>query len=248
METSILEDMGLSRREAKTYLALLGLGPSTIGAIVKKAEIPSSKIYEILDRLMAKGLVSYVIKKHQKNFQAADPEAVLHYFNEKKEKFEELLPKLKEAQLLAVDKQTVELYEGRQAVTKMMHHLVDSANKGDECLGFSPAEEHENPEVTKFYTNLTLRRKEKGLDVHVLADTSMEKLIPSHYSKELCKITKLKTTDFNYPRGITILNDTLVTISWGERPTAVVMKSKHIAEQYRKFFYELYNKAKPFYK
>ena len=67
-EVSILEDLGLSKREAKAYLALLELGSTTVGEIIKKTDIPSSKIYEVLDRLMKKGLVSYVIIKLFRSF------------------------------------------------------------------------------------------------------------------------------------------------------------------------------------
>ena len=62
----LLEGIGLSKGEVKTYFALLELGPSTTGEIINKASVSRSKVYEMLDRLMKRGLASYVIKENIK--------------------------------------------------------------------------------------------------------------------------------------------------------------------------------------
>ena len=67
MNESLLEKIGLTKSEIKVYLALLELGCSATGKIVEKSKASSSKIYEILDRLMQKGLVSFIIKSGIKN-------------------------------------------------------------------------------------------------------------------------------------------------------------------------------------
>lgn len=55
MALEVLEELGLTKSEIKVYLALLELGQSTTGPVVDKAEIASSKIYEILEKLVNKG-------------------------------------------------------------------------------------------------------------------------------------------------------------------------------------------------
>ena len=54
--------VGLTDGESKVYLALSQLGSSTVGPIVKKSGIAYSNIYDVLDRLTKKGIVSFVIK------------------------------------------------------------------------------------------------------------------------------------------------------------------------------------------
>jgi len=61
--------LGLTEGEAKVYLSLLELGSSTIGPIIKKANIASSNVYDILNRLLKKGIVSYILKQKIKYFQ-----------------------------------------------------------------------------------------------------------------------------------------------------------------------------------
>src|SRR3989338_6514101 len=118
MDTSSLREAGLTEGEVKVYLALLELGSSTTGPIIEKSHIARSIIYQILEKLMQKGLVSQVIKEKTKYFQAAEPNKILEYIDERREKFEEtkkvienLLPELELKQKLAM-KSEVAIYFG----------------------------------------------------------------------------------------------------------------------------------------
>ena len=59
----LLEELGLTKGEIKVYLTLLKLGETTTGKIVEEAGISSGKIYEILEKLIRKGLASFIIKE-----------------------------------------------------------------------------------------------------------------------------------------------------------------------------------------
>jgi sugar-specific transcriptional regulator TrmB len=81
----ILKNVGLTEGEIQVYLALIQLGQSSTGKITHKAKIASSKVYEVLERLSEKGLVSYVIKNGVKNFDATPPERLIDFLEERKE-------------------------------------------------------------------------------------------------------------------------------------------------------------------
>ena len=68
MEFLELEKIGFTKSEIAVYTALLKIGQKTTGEILKEAKISSGKIYEILDKLIKKGLVSYIIKNNTKYF------------------------------------------------------------------------------------------------------------------------------------------------------------------------------------
>ena len=57
----ILEDVGFTEGESKIYLALLELGESKVGPLIKSSGISRSKVYDILDRLIAKSVVLSLI-------------------------------------------------------------------------------------------------------------------------------------------------------------------------------------------
>ena len=72
MDISILEDLGLTNAEIKTYLALLELGTTSAGNLIKKLSMHRAAVYDIIELLINKGLVSYIIKANRKYFEAQD--------------------------------------------------------------------------------------------------------------------------------------------------------------------------------
>lgn len=72
----MLKNLGLSDYESKAYSALLFLGHSKASNISKEAEVPQSKIYEVLDRLAEKKLVE-VYAVRPKEFKSISPEVTL---------------------------------------------------------------------------------------------------------------------------------------------------------------------------
>src|SRR3989338_7547002 len=95
MNEELLQKIGLNKSEVKVYLNLLELGSSTTGPIMDKAKVSSSKIYGILERLIEKGLVSFIIKSKTKYYQASSPEAIFDYINEKEEEMEKQKEQIK---------------------------------------------------------------------------------------------------------------------------------------------------------
>jgi sugar-specific transcriptional regulator TrmB len=53
----ILRELGLTDYEARTYAGLVSAGPSTAGELSKSANVPYSRIYDILSRLERRGWV-----------------------------------------------------------------------------------------------------------------------------------------------------------------------------------------------
>ncbi len=231
-----LQELGLSRRESICYTALLELGSSSIGDIVKKAGIPSSKIYEILDKLIKRGLVSYVIKNNVKYYQSSDPKTLINYIEEKKRKIEEVMPQLLLKQKFT-KKQSVELFEGQKAVFTLFTDLIRDAKAEELYLVFSIDEENKGDQANLFFKNLAVRRTEKKLDVRLLKNIK-------YYIKEKHTKLKLRYTKFNLPQGITIFRNYVILLSWTETPAAIKIESEIFAGQLRTFFSELWETAK----
>ena len=73
METlEALRKFGLAEKEAKVYLSLLGLGEALASEIAAKTNIARQLVYDLFERLIELGLVSFIIKStlrqlHQSN-------------------------------------------------------------------------------------------------------------------------------------------------------------------------------------
>jgi len=245
IDIEAFESIGLTKREIKVYLALLELGSTSIGAILEKTKIPSSKIYEILNRLQDKGLVSYVKIENKRHYQAADPKSILTFLDEKRERISEAIPELLEKQKFAKKKQSVEMFEGTKAVFNLLRNLIVDAKPKELYLAFTVrGEEHKNAIIRVLYKNFIKKRKEKKLDIRLLGNSKTRQLFEQSYTKKEFQETKLRFTDFNFPQGLTIFRDNIVMVTWGETPTAIKIQSEESSEQFRKFFLQLWKTAK----
>src|SRR3989344_8958996 len=85
---TILEEIGLTKNEIKIYLALLKFGFTSTGAIIKETKIHASKVYDGLNRLADKGLVTHVIIANVKHFKAVNPDRLIDFLEDKKSSIE----------------------------------------------------------------------------------------------------------------------------------------------------------------
>ena len=99
MDTKILNDIGLTENEVKIYLTLLKAGAVTAYELSQKSGIYRVHVYDKLEQLINKGLVTYVYEGSKKYFKAASPEKLKQYLEDKekelniqKEQIDNILP------------------------------------------------------------------------------------------------------------------------------------------------------------
>ena len=106
-----LEELGLSRNEARIYLFLLRKGETSTGPIIKETGIANSRVYESLNSLIEKGLVSFNIQRKCKYFKANEPKALLEREKGKLDKIESIMPKLTEIMSLKQKETDMAIYD-----------------------------------------------------------------------------------------------------------------------------------------
>lgn len=235
METKILEEIGLTPGEIKVYLALLESGPSSAGEILEKAKIQNSVFHFCVNRLIEKGLVSYIKKGKIRVYQAAEPNNFLVYLKDKENELAKLLPELKARQTLAKEKQMVEMFEGIKGVMTLMNELITGAKKGEEFLFFPPdVDEIKNQEIQKFYEKYDHKRKDQGLITRGIAPIKLKPLF------EKRAYLQMKYSKAPVPFNSAVCGNKMAIITWAEKPTGVLIQSKHLAERQREFFKALW--------
>ena len=240
----IFRELGFSEREIKVYLALLKLGQTKVGPIATKTRLQHSKIYPTLEKLIDRGLVSFVIKGKTKYFQAHDPKLILNILKEKEQKVIEILPKLQQMKEFSKEQQIATVYEGYNAIKSMFDMIVDSLDKNSYYYVFAFKEEYLSLELaSRFLRNIHMRLSEKGIDDRLIAHKSIKKEFKKNYAD--IKNIKLKFANLNLPLGLMIIDNKVINWVWGERPTAVEITSTQIAQLYKKFFLEIWNISEP---
>ncbi len=242
-----LQQIGLTPGEARAYLALLELGSSTVGPIAKKAGISYSKIYGVLERLMEKGLVTFVKKAQTRFYQAADPRKLYEYLdkaeqsiNKRREMLNNILPRLQALKQIPPPEEA-EVFIGLQGLKTAYQTLL--AKKTKESLRFFYAYDIKYAEqVEKFY-NLTLPilREAKIL----MKGLTTEEFRKTKFFKEIPKFMDVRFVTFPLPGNIDIYQDKILQISWAPRPIGVLIQSQEMAENYKRYFDETWSIAKP---
>lgn len=124
MDKDKLTDVGLGKSEADIYLALLGLGKSTVTKLTQKTGIHRTYIYDVIEKLKEKGLVNQIKEENKQWFQVADPERIKEYLQEKVNLIEELLPELEKIKNASKEDTTVEVYKGKEGVKTILNDII----------------------------------------------------------------------------------------------------------------------------
>lgn len=135
----LLEQAGLTKQEAKTYLALLQLQEAQTGPLCQHTGIASSNIYNILDALTKKGLVTHRIQNNTKVFMPSHPDALTHLFETKQQQLEkekhaltEAIKQLKTHKPENPPQSNYKYYEGMQGIKSLWHEVNAALTKTSE--------------------------------------------------------------------------------------------------------------------
>jgi len=239
-----LEKVGLTQGEAKVYTALLELKSSTVGPIVKRSKVAYSNIYDILNRLIEKGIVSYILKKKTKHFQALKPSHLIDYLDNKekevikqKQELKEISKKLEKLQTFETE-QNAEIFIGEKGLKSAYEKFVTKDTK--EIVYLYSHEERYAQKSDLFYfsaADLWKSVKMKGI--------SNQYYKTSPYYKKHRKMLNVKFVDFPIPANIDIGKDKLMIVSWENPIVAILIHSKSMADSFRNYFESIWKKAKP---
>ncbi len=246
METEILRKIGLTENEIKIYLDLLKSGTSTAYNIGKRTGIYRVHVYDKLEQLMNKGLVTHVYKGAKKFFQATNPSKLKQYLEDKKRELElqenavdAILPELEAMVNLPKEDTFVEVFKGNEG---LKYFLKDIIKVSKEVL-ITGIDDQKYQEVLPIFMKQYFRDlKKMGVKERVITIKRKGVFL---FDKETAIITQyrfLESTQFN-PTNTFVYGEKVVIVTWGSPVTAVMIKNKEIAQTYRDHFEHLWNIA-----
>ncbi len=126
-----LQDLGLSEKEARVYLAALEIGQATADQLAKHAKIKRPTTYVQLESLMKMGLMSTYEEGKKTMFAPESPELLKKIFDAKKREFESrendlatILPELTKKFEGAGERPIVRFFDGKEGVARMRDSLL----------------------------------------------------------------------------------------------------------------------------
>jgi sugar-specific transcriptional regulator TrmB len=237
MDTKLLEELGLTKNEALIYIFLLKSGETTTGKIIKETGIANSRVYETLNSLISKGIVSYNVQKDGKHFKAENPKKFLEIEEHRKKKIQDLIPGLSNIMNLGEKETTTAVYEGYEGFKTAFKKIIDDCPKNETIfiLGFSePTEKKES--LRLFLSNMNLKSQQKKQKLRIILDSSVKETLGRDREKE--KYTEVRYMPRGYisPAAVDIFEDYVFMFLWEEKPFVFMIKNKVIAESFKHYF------------
>jgi HTH-type transcriptional regulator, sugar sensing transcriptional regulator len=244
INTKIFEDLGFTKNEIKIYFHLLKFGESTTGPIIKETKISASKAYINLDKLISKGLVSFIIKKKTKYFQANLPEKLLEYIEEKekiinnrKNKIKKIIPELKKLNKARNKEENAQMFIGTEGLKSIFNIILENLKEGEEYYSFSQGEV-ENKELSLFYIKHHQKRILKKIKVKLIADPQVKDTV----KKLPIKYLSVKYIKDPFPLGTIIFKDYVINYTVDSNPVGYLIKSEKISKTYKLFFEDVWKR------
>ncbi len=245
MYESILEELGLTTNESKIYEALLSMGSCSIEQIATKSRVHRRNVYDILAKLLEKGLISEEFMDNRKEYKAIHPSRLLDLFQEKEKKLQAILPELEKKFAKQEETEAAYLYRG---INGFKQYLQDILDVGETCYFIGAKAFWLDPRLKHFLVKFEQERKRKGIKFMHLFDYEVKAQKPE-ILKLVGKPYKFLPKEYSSQTSIDIFGDRVVTFvgvrpgQLEEEPVQFVMKSRRLADGYRKFFQFMWDRS-----
>lgn len=238
VETEVLGQLGLTEAEAKTYLVLIELGSSQAVKIVTSTGMHRRTVYDAIERLIEKGLVSYVKHNNIRYYDAVNPERLKQIISEREERLQEVMPRLVSIFNSPKEKKETVFFRGKEAVKAVFD---DQILEGKEILIMGAAANAQD--IVKYYfSHFDNQRKKRNIPVKLIFDESARNL--DYVKKIPLAQIKYLPREYSSPAATNIYGDKVSIILWTDSPIAILIKQKEIADSYRNFFELMWDVAK----
>jgi len=238
-----LSKLGFSPSEIKIYVHLLKTGTSYANRISSETKINRTNVYEALDRLISKGVVSYITKNKVKWYEARSPESINLFIKEKEEELNDTKSAISHdidhlKKLIPKDYRSLEanVFVGKKGLKILFEEILDikkpisvlAARKLQLRSFFGP-----------YFYLWHKRRVEKRIPHRAIFPKSMRDNVEQFNFKYF----KSKFIDDKYksPTTTFIYGDNCLFIQWLKEPIAIKIQNKEIAKSHLNYFNMLWN-------
>ncbi len=237
----ILEELGLTRAEARTYERLLQLGECPVSVLQKSLAAHPQVVYRSVDGLVQKGLAVVVVKKSKKYVSPEHPKKLEQLEREKTERLKESLPEL--MRLMAPHKDAlVKTSVGIEAVQAFRRRSIDELKRGDSLYIIGGSGDRFYSVMGEKYEEIEAKRIKKKIYKKLIAFSSEKEKFQSDPHR-LYTVFRFFPSYHPTTSSINIFGDNVGILIWATEPIVIHIKSEEVALSYRNYFDELWAAA-----
>ncbi|MCD4760059.1 hypothetical protein K8R33_04170 [archaeon] len=246
MYQELLQKLGLSLNESRVYEALLHLGETNVSKISIKSKVHRRNVYDSINKLIEKGLASETFVKGEKLFKPIDPERLKEIIKEKETELEYSLQDMKKLYKSVESDAEAYFFRGIEGFKNYLQLILEQK----QTVYFMGAKGFWlDPRLQHYLRHFDKQRKERGIKFMHLFDHEVKEQKPE-ILKLVGKPYKFLPKKYSSATAVDIFGDYVVTFvgvkpgELYEEPLQFVLKSKILADGYRKFFQFIWNNCK----
>jgi HTH-type transcriptional regulator, sugar sensing transcriptional regulator len=236
MNIEFLENIGLTRSEIKVYLSLLELNSASASETAEKSGLYRKNVYDALNRLIKKGLVSSAKIENKQIFTATNPQRLLEFIDLKKKEIQGILPELKSIYKSPPMMEEVSLFKGKEGLKTIFEDILksrlnyDKFGSGDKFKKFLPY----------YYPSYQKRKTENCIKCRAIYNENERN---EASVKEFIGEIRFLPKEFIHPSTTIIYGTKVAILIWKENPFGVLITSKEVSESYRYYFELLWSNS-----
>lgn len=235
----VLTKTGLTEAEAKVYLVLLEIGSSQAVHITSKSGLHRRTVYDAIERLVEKGLVSYIKENNIKHYEAVEPTNLKKFLEEQEKNLLTVMPQLEILKKMSKESQQTNFFRGKAGLKSVFNHQLDI---GEEiCIMGASLKAKE---ILKYYfPHFDNERVERKIPVRIIFDESARNN-PEIKKIPLSKI-RFVSQEFGSPAATNVYGENVSIVLWTEdQPIAIQIINREIAKGYKNQFELLWSIAR----
>jgi len=235
-----LKEYGLSEKEIAIYLALLPLGTVTLQEIAKRADFPRTTVYNTLNYLSQKGLVSKIMKEHTTYFTAIEPKKLSDKLEEKKRLIDSIIPQLEGLRKSISDVSSVEIFEGFKGIYTIISDIFKIKQEVYYLGGYK-----KSTEILKHLPeHARMMRLERGINAKIVIEPSDEEIF---HTKKYKKFTEMRFLDSlkDFPLMIFVYGKKVALFTSEKDLVGVIIKNEQVAQAMKMMFDLYWSQGKP---
>ena len=247
MDIETLEKIGLTKNESIVYLTLVKSGTIKTAEILKKSRLNSSRIYDTLESMKHKGLISESNINGVKHFTASPPNQLKDYFQQRLNQLkqeepiiEKAIPQLNLIRNISIESSRATIYTGLRGLKTAVDEPFEKVGKDEEILAMGVTA-LKDEKINRFWINWSPKRINQKI---------VAKHLFSEKSKFYDEFKKMKYTEAKFLEGITPVTidifgtKTVLIMNYKEPISCILIQDKNTVQSFRQFFYQLWKIAK----
>jgi len=239
--SQVLQEVGLSEKEASIYLALLRLKEALPSSIAQAAMVKRPTTYLVLEQLEERGLVSKVKKHNTYYYQPVTPHSLLEDQYSRYKNLEESIPELLSIHKKFAVTPQVSFFEGKKG---LIHIMEDTLKTSTELLCWADVSIATNTLLSDYYPKYIKTKVERKIWLRGIFSYDEESVkYKERGEEELREVALIPKEEFPFKNEINIYDNKVAIISH-EDELGVIIENENIANTQRSIFKFAFKYAK----